>query len=498
MKKILPSFIALAAVVSCVQETGVQEPQIPQMREVSIVADAETKTLLDGNDVVWEANDAIALVFNNADAAHVETFTTIQSGTTAEFVGKLPNDVSVEGGYDAAAHAVYPSSAVSDEGVVSFSLPTAVTVSETGSFDSGKNLSSANVSLEELDAAGTTSASFKNAFSIIRFSLSSDVVSLKLSSDAALVGDAVMKFDDEGRLVVDAWTTESKSVTVLPTGASFTSGQVYNVLVYPGVHQTITAELTDTDGCKYVKSVTGPFTFEASKFYTFTFATKFEKSYTFTASGRTFAEGDQIQTVFGTLHTEVLTAAADASFTGNLPAEVVHQGTEGYAIYPASAYNLGTITYDLDPLAPAELFSAVLRPTSTAVVFNSVSSALATVKLSVPAGVESVKIASTKGIVGNAAMTVSSGNLVAGAGEGTEINLETPNAGNYNLTVYPVQEASLTVTLTDAAGATVVKYFTLSVEAGKSTTIDVGDDLKFDKGGNFTGDSFTDGGEFEF
>ena len=499
MKKILFPLAALAVFASCVQENN--EMTSPQAREVSLVASAsETKTLLDGNAVMWETNDAVALVFAKDGSKHVETFTTTESGASAVFSGKLPNEVSVAGGYDASGHAVYPSSAVADDGSVAFSLPAALVANENGSFDSGKNLSSATVSLEELDAAGETSADFRNALSVLRFSLSSGVVSFRLMSESNLAGAAVLDFDAEenDRLKVASWTAPSTELTVTPAGATFTGGQVYNVLVYPGQHQSLTAELTDTDGCRYLKTVEGPFVFEASKFYTFTFATRFEKTYTFTATGRIFAEGDEIMTVFGELHSEVLAAAEGAKFTGNLPAEVVHAGTEGYALYPASAYSAGRISYTLDPLSPAELCSAVLRPTSTTVAFNPVAEALATVKFSVPSGVKSVNIVSDKALAGTAEMTVNAGKLVAGTGDGTEVDVDTAADGSYTLSVYPVTDAALTVTLTDAAGATVEKNLSLTVAAGQTVNLDISGDLSFDKAGNFTNDPFTDGGSYDF
>lgn len=497
MKKLFFAFAAFAALVSC-SENKIQNPS--EAREVSIVANAtETKTLLNEDAVVWEANDAVALLFSRDAAYSVNTLTTTESGAIAKFTGKLPNDVSVAGGYAETGYAVYPSSAVENDGTISFNLPSAVTANENGSFDSGKNLSSTEVSLAELDANGTTTANFKNALSVVRFTLSSGITSVKLTAAGGnLAGAAAMGFDENGRLEVASWTEPATEMTITPEGESFASSDPFNVLVYPGAYSSITAELTDTDGCRYTKTVEGPFNFEASKFYTFTFKTKFEKTYTFKATGRTFTAGEQIQTVFGALHSEVLTAAADASFTGNLPAEVVHADTEGYAIYPASAYSAGHISYDLDPVSPAELWSAALRPTSTTVAFSSVADVLAKVQFTVPAGVKSVKIVSDKGLVGTAEMTVAAGKLVAGAGAGTEIDIDTTAGGNYTLNVYPVAGAALTVTLTDAAGATVQKNLELTVAAGSTQTLDISGDISFDKNGNFTNESYTEGGSFEF
>lgn len=508
MKKIF-SFAAIAALItltSCVQEDmpDLQEQQTPQLsqeREVAVVANAQTKTVLNGDDIHWESTDKVALMFVKNSTKHISEFATTDSGLSATFVGKLPNEVSVAGGYAAQGYAVYPSSAVSNDAEVSFTLPAAVTANENGSFDSGMNLSSAHISLADLDASGETSTEFKNAFSVIRFSVSSGVKSVKISAATGnLAGTAILAFNDSdsGRLKVSSWTSGSKEITITSAGATFTSGKAYNVLVYPGQYVDLTAELTDTDGCKYVKTVKGTFDFEPSLYYQFNFGTKFEKTYSFTATGRTFSAGDQIQTVFGNLHSEVLTAASGSTFTGNLPAEVAHANTAGYAVYPASAYSAGHISYTLDPLSPAELWSAALTPSSTTVSFNSVASALGTVNFSVPTGVKSVKIVSDKAFAGMAEMTVSGGKLVAGTGSGKEINVSTSQVGNYSLKVYPVSGAALTVTITDGAGATVVKNFTLTVAAGGSQTLDVASNLVFDKNGNFSTESFGNGGNYDF
>ncbi len=495
MKKLILSVAAVVAVVSCNQK----EMQAPSLvREVSIVANStDTKTQLSENAVVWEANDAISLRFAKDAAYHVESFTTTQTGASVTFTGKLPNDVSTTNGYAATGYAVYPAAAMNNNGAVSYNLPSAVTANENGSFDSGKNISSAIVSLSDLEANGTTSANFKNALSIIRFTLSEGVKSIKISAGGNIAGASTMIFNNDGRLVVDAWTTPATEMTITPAGTSFTAAKTYNVLVYPGEYSTITAELTDVNDCKYTKTVQGPFNFVASNFYTFTFATKFEKTYTFEATGRTFAAGDQIQTVFGNLHSEVLAADASGKFTGNLPAEVVAANTEGYAIYPASAYSAGHISYTLDPAAPADLYSAVVRPTSTSVTFNSVASALAKLQFTVPAGVKSVTLSSTKPFAGATEMQVSNGQLVAGNGSVSEYT--TTATGTVVLNVYPFSGADFTVTLADASGATVTKTVAgVSVTAGATQTLNISGDISFDKDGNFSNENFTNGGTYEF
>ena len=52
--------------------------------------------------------------------------------------------------------------------------------------------------------------------------------------------------------------------------------------------------------------------------------------------------------------------------------------------------------------------------------------------------------------------------------------------------------------LADTAGATVVKNFTLTVAAGGSQTLDVASNLVFDKNGDFSTESFGNGGNYDF
>ena len=492
MKKLLFSCAALAALVACNQNGGMNPPT---ERQVSIVANtAETKTTLSENAVLWEVNDAIKVRFDKTDAAsHFETFTTTGSGAAATFTGTLPNDVSVTGGYNDVAYAVYPASAMTEDGI-SATLPAAVTAST--SFASGDNLSSAVVDLSDLAGTGTASATFKNAYSIIRFTLDPEVKTLVLTADAPLVGTAAMVFDGDGRLVKSGeFTSSSETLTINPPAGGFVANAVYNVLVFPGSFSSLKADMTDTDNCTFSKEVED-LTFDAAKFYTFNFTNpaNFDKTYSFFATGRTFADNDEVQVVVPeTPSADAVLTYADGKFTGKTTHANYDADESGYALYPASAYNSGSISYNLpaDGTQPTdELYAAPFSLKDESVTFTSVTSSLAQLSFTVPAGVESVKIASDKGIVGTASMTVTDGVLVAGAGDGKEINVTT---GTYTLYVYPVEAATLTVTLTDAADDTVEKEMTLTVAAGETKTLDLSGDLNFDKNGNFTHEEFTDG-----
>ena len=503
MKKLLFSFAALAALVACNQNGGMNPPT---ERQVSIVANtAETKTTLSGNAVSWDAADVIKVHFAAAEDQDVEavqqTFTTAEGGAEATFTGKLHNDVSPTGGYAETGYAVYPATAMDENGAVLYTLPAAVTVDNTGSFQGVENLSSAEIDLSELVNDGTTTANFLNAFSIIRFNLDANVASLKLTASNPIVGTATMAFGEGGRLVKSGELTEpSAFVTVAPASEqTFNNSIAYNVLVFPGSYTSFTAEMTDVDGCTYTKTVEGSYTFAAAKFYSFNFQTQFERTYTFSVEGIEVTEGAQIQPVVGSTPLDVVTAAQDLSFTGNTTHDAWTANTAGYAIYPADRYNAGNLTFTIPADGSAvtdALYSAKFSLKTSELTFTPATDALAKLQFTVPAGVTAVSITSDKGFVGTAPMTVdANGKLVAGTADGKTITLESVEPQPYTLDIFPVSGANLTVTLTTVGGATSQTFQAQSVDAGGTMDLTINSDIDLNMGGDFTHENFTEGGE---
>lgn len=516
MKKYLfISFAALAAMVSCEQENGPVQGTEPEegRREVTIVADAsETKTTLSQDAVLWENGDAVRLLFTPEEGTdlpvHTEVFTTATADATATFTGSIPNDVKYGGnnnGYSDDLYMVYPSTAMdATTGKVTFELDAEQSVAP-GSFHSGLNLSSARVSFEALETKGTANATFLNAFSIIRFTLPADVKALKITGTDNLAGEAEFKFVDQdeqplsSRLVAETFVSGSKSVTLTPSeGAAFAAGETYNILVYPGTHSEITVELTDTDDCTYSKTVTKAFDFEAAKYYTFNFNTNFGKDFNFTVTGVSINDGETVKAVFtdDAANHAFDVVVNSSAFSVRLPHEVT--ATTGYAVYPASAYSEGEVNYSLTATeaAPA-LYTAALDCNSTSAEFNSVTAALSTMKFTVPAGVRSVTLTSTVGFAGNTVMTIGAdGKMTAGAGDVTTVTLNPATAGEVVLNVYPFSNATITLTLEDAANAVNTQTFNAqSVAAGAVLTLEVEQDIEFEKGGTFGGENFTSGGD---
>ena len=499
MKKLLFSFAALAAVIAC-DQTNELKPATE--REVSIVAQAsETKTTLDGDAVVWEDNDVIDVVFFKTEGEYqvfsIDPFETNQGGSTAVFNGTLSESVNSTACKDEGL-AIYPSGVCKLDSPYSFELPSAIQMRKDGSFDSGLNVSSAKVLLSDLIEKGTTTAEFKNIFSVIRFTLDAGVKSLKLTAENALVGSTYMGYNNSTGLLEKSTLniSSSNSITITPPTYGFDGTTAYNVLVFPGTHNWIEAELTDEDGCTYSNRIEREFKFESSKYYKFNFNTKFERTYSFTASGRNFVAGDKIQTVFADMPSEELTAADGGVFTGNTTHEAYKADAAGYAIYPATAYNNGNITCELPAdgtVYYSDLWVAPITLKSTTAAFTSVKDALAQLSFTVPAGVKSVKVTSDKGIVGTAPISADGGVFVSGEGNKSEIVIASAEEA-YELYAYPVGITTLTFTLTDAAGSTVTKPHSVELSANGRLNINLGE-VSFDKNGNFTHEGFVSGGE---
>lgn len=517
MKKTFFFFAALVAVAACKQvEISVPETE-ETFREVSIVASAiDTKTQLqDDNSVTWEQTDKIMLMFSPADDSDVAVRTsefafaeTENEGVTAKFTGEIANTVTTDGGYSDDVFAVYPSTAMNEStGAVTWTIDAAQAVAP-GSFPTDANLSSAKISLDELNANEVAGANFQNALSIIRFTLPEYVNSVKVTGTAPLTGEAILEFNNVGMLE-PTLDPDPASVTVTPKGAAaFTAGETYNILVWPGEHTALTVNLTDVHGCTLSKTVSGDRSFVAGQFYTFNFKSDFTKTYSFTST--LVPEGEnKVLAVFPAYEYTQELPYAEEKFSGVLKASMVHENATGYAVYPSSAYVDGNVSYTLDPVnGPAELQTAALSVDALVgadpeVNFNSIEDALATLKFTVPAGVKSVTIESTKGIAGAATIAVTEG-LPSVSTEGSlktfTLSEVTPNP--YALAIYPVSGATLTVTLTDGTGATVVKTFeNVTVNAGASHTLDLSGELNFDKDGSFGNEGFgdgLDGGEIEF
>ena len=296
MKRYFMIFLAaVAAVVSCHKEPAQEpnhepthEPQVVETHEVTIDAGILSKTALEGNAVMWEGSDEIALVFTHTSSApHVNrTFVNQEAEKTTEralFKGQIPNNVSEADGYNDLGYAVYPKTAITDDGIFSHNLPSVQVVKENGSFPSGCNLSSAALALSDMGEGGSTKTDFRNALSILRIALSEDIESVTVTGTAPLAGTAPLQMyynsedaedADNGRLLVDAkgtWSDASTSVTLTPANGTVFENKTYNVLVWPGKQEGLTITLQFKNLGEYEKassiSASKPVTFKPARYY---------------------------------------------------------------------------------------------------------------------------------------------------------------------------------------------------------------------------------------
>lgn len=268
MKRIALFFAAIAALSSCMKENTLSPVQ-PVDGQVTIKAvAADTKTTLNGTDVVWENEDAIKLVFKGENYYTVEFTTELEENSSeAEFVGVLAPELTVDA-YDDKGFAVYPASVeVESDGQIEFSIP----ANQTGLVATGSNLSYSEISLASLKSKGTANATFKNAVSLLKITVPQGVKSVVVASETPLAGTASFYFDAENATLAineDKWYDPDRlySVTLASAAETLNNAQAYYVHVFPGTHKNLTISVEGNE-CSYSKTVNAQYVFEASKYY---------------------------------------------------------------------------------------------------------------------------------------------------------------------------------------------------------------------------------------
>ena len=247
MKRILLS-LAVIALASCVKEAPVTSVQ-PGADQVSIKAvNADSKTLLDGYDVVWEKSDEIAVVLE-ATTKMAANFAAVEAsikGSSAGFAGTL----DVEWDNVTSAYAVYPATAVDlTNNTITHTLPE----NQVGGVTSGMILSSAHLSVEELQE-GRAEAVFNNALSLLNVVVPAGVKSVELTSaNAGLVGTTTFNVSKEDGRLTRASVNTGRTVSLV--SETELAAKTYPVLVYPGHVGDPTLKLTGTDGTVFTKTL---------------------------------------------------------------------------------------------------------------------------------------------------------------------------------------------------------------------------------------------------
>lgn len=282
MKKIFISLAAIAALVSCVEEKGLEpQPQQPVGNQVTIKAvAAETKTALaaDGTSIVWENGDAISMIFDYGTYLSSVICTTELDApnSTAEFTGDLTGVESAKVAEN--VNLLYPADAFDNsQSKITFKVP----AEQDGTVGSGENLSYALLTKTEI-AGGTAVAEFTNALSLFKITVPAGVKTVTLTANRHLSGTGTYKFNDAGELILNSTDQGSSNNTVvLSSESGLDAARTYDVLVYPGDVTSLTLELTGVDGASYSKTLKHDdnsvyMTLEAGKYYNLKMANIFQ------------------------------------------------------------------------------------------------------------------------------------------------------------------------------------------------------------------------------
>lgn len=265
MKKIFISLAAIAALVSCVEEKGLEPQQPVSGNQLTIKATTApaTKTVLgdelpaDGISVLWEEDDAIAVVLKDGNSGTAsKEFTASQvAGTNADFTGEFTADdleyFDTENVTD--AYAIYPSASVSDA-VISHTLSEV----QNGNITSGMNLAYAALDADEVLGGTAASATFNNALVLIQITVPEGVQYVSLStgnSGDELAGTATYTYRD-GVLTRSAISGYKRTVTLKNDDDSALEAGTYSLLVFPSTRtNTLTLKMEGTDEAVYEKSL---------------------------------------------------------------------------------------------------------------------------------------------------------------------------------------------------------------------------------------------------
>lgn len=238
MKKLLYTILAVAAVVaaSCSKNTDPNAQGHQNLVTVSVKAYAidDSKTVIDGQKVNWEAGDKIS-VFDSNTLTNYE-FTALDSGSLSDFTGDVDPSFLEADSY----LAVYPyneNNSVADDaafaaGKVETNIP-ALQYAPVGSADPAAIVTVAKCGQER-------SFSFKHVCGFVRLTLkaSDNITSVKLIGEPdmdsetnlcdAFVGDVTVTVGDEPALELSTSRSKTGLVELCPAeGDTFVDGEYY-------------------------------------------------------------------------------------------------------------------------------------------------------------------------------------------------------------------------------------------------------------------------------
>lgn len=375
MKRILLSFAALAALVSCVKENPVgdenQNSAPAQTQSISFEAiapassdEADTKTtLVDGNLVHWSKGDQVKVMFvpNNGwgatfpgkaydGASGILTSTQDADAAKSTYFYTESWDWIVGAEHMGVGIAVYPSSVYTYSHrkddyyysnaptIISYDLPTIQTAVEN-TFQNEILFSYAEIADVNEFAENNAKLNFKNACSLIKITLpadAADIVSIEVtSSNVGLAG--TYKVDPaKGYSGTSGYTqyypiyplkmvAESavNSVTLsAPAGEPLKAGASYYIVAWPGTHPSgLQFTFTNSEGLYLTKKASQEVVLEASEIDHFNFKSSFTFAQVFEVSENSIDIDSEAATgSFTVTSTRDWTATSDSDWLTITPA----------------------------------------------------------------------------------------------------------------------------------------------------------------------------------
>ena len=232
---ILAVAAASVAMASCTNEKENTTPSAPEVKLVQVeftaspdVAAAETKTALNGKQVVWVAGDKVSL-FSGESFTHtdLEATNVAQDGSTASFTG-----LAAEGAEEYVAVYPYSEANAYADGVLTVTIP-AEQNAVAGGFDPAANVSVAYSADEAL--------AFRNVGALVGISLSESdapivtkitIKAKKTEGYYGLAGVASVSCTEDN--LPQAGEGSADAVTLLAPADGFQSGVTYYAVVYSG------------------------------------------------------------------------------------------------------------------------------------------------------------------------------------------------------------------------------------------------------------------------
>ena len=277
MKKLSFYVTALVASVlaSCSNVEDVQTSQNEMEDFVAVVAEGGTRTVLDGNAVKWDGEDALAIFRKTGKGINTKyVLKTIDSEGKATF--KYGNEYSGDAlsanlDYN---YAVYPYSnniTMTTAGIVNVTIPekqTYTTVT-TGSGDATVTTPTFDPAAAFMFAANDgTALKFKNAHALLKIALTKmpgdddySITSIKLSSTTGkLSGNATIKMENgEPKIEISGTTGKNLQLDcengVLVNSLDASKPAVFYLVVTPGTYSDLKLTLT---GSNYTKELVLP------------------------------------------------------------------------------------------------------------------------------------------------------------------------------------------------------------------------------------------------